>query len=225
MFRRSLIFIIAVLFILAIPNIVLGVQSFIPPVVGNIDASTVSDEILTATFDGRLYAWKLERTLAEGNWPVEFDGVICAAPALVDLDSNPEDLEILALVCTFSNNYKLYGLQGNGSVLGGWIKDLNFEAYSSPAIGYIDINGDKRKETILFIGSRNGEVYAWDLKTWKTLSGFPRSVGSNNVVSPSCADIDSDGNDEVIVTTGSGKIVILDYNSEKWKTTTENALP
>ncbi len=206
-----------VLFILAIPNIALGAQTFMPPVVGNIDASTISDEILTTTFDGRLYAWKSERTLAEGSWPKEFDGVICASPTLADIDSDPSDLEIIVPVCDYSGNYKLYGLQGNGSEVGSWIKDLNFEVYSSPSIGYIDINGDKKKEKILFIGSRDGRVFAWTTKPWETLPGWPKALGSSKVVSPFCADIDSDGNDEVIVTTGSGKIITLDYNNNKWE--------
>jgi flagellar hook assembly protein FlgD len=203
-----------IIFSLAIQNIAPAMQSFIPPVIGNIEASTISDEILTTTFDGRLYAWKADRTLVPGRWPAEFDGVVCAAPALADLDSNPADLEILVPVCSYSNNYKLFALQGSGAEL--WIKDLNFEVYSSAAIGYADINEDQKKEKLLFMGSRDGKVYAWDLKGWETVPGWPKTITAGKVVSPACADINKDGNDEVILTNGSGKVTTFIYSDKKW---------
>ncbi|MFA5034648.1 MAG: FlgD immunoglobulin-like domain containing protein [Candidatus Margulisiibacteriota bacterium] len=192
-------------------NLAIAEPGFISPVIGNIDDSTAADEVITSTFDGRLYAWREERTLAAGAWPVQFNGVICAAPVLADLDSNPKDQELLVPIHTFNNAYKIVALQGNGAEL--WAKELDFELNSSPAIGQIN------KEKIVFLGSRDGKLYAYKLKNWQKVDGWPRVVAAGVGVAPVCADLNNDGNDEVVVSAADGTIVTLILSGKEWTAT------
>jgi flagellar hook assembly protein FlgD len=186
----------------------------IQPVIGNIDRASIADEIVTTSFDGNLYAWKSDRTLLDGNWPVKFDGFVCASSALVDLDSDPKDLEILVPVCDRAGKYKLYGLQSGGNIISGWIKELEFPVHSGPVIGEFKISGKKSK--IIFIGGQDGKVYAFDLFSWQPLKGWMGDLGGGKAVSVSVFDIDKDGEHEVITTSGGGRITITDHSAGEW---------
>lgn len=203
------------IFLLILPSVAFASLHPIPPVVGNVDASTIADEIITTSFDGSLYAWKADRTLLSGNWPVKFDGFVCARPALADLDNNPKDLEILVPVCDYSGKYKLYALKGSGNIIHGWIKDLDFPVYSGPAVGQFKIGAKKSK--IVFIGSGSGLIYAFDVLKWGPVPGWPKDLGEGKSVSAAVYDIDGDKEDEVITTSAGGRITIVDRSPGEWK--------
>ena len=212
MFLKRIILISLILFL---PAAACASLRPIQPVVGNIDNSTIADEIITTSFDGNLYAWKADRTLLDGNWPVKFDGFVCAKPALLNLDKNPNDLEILVPVCDYSGKYYLYGLQGSGNIIRGWIKELNFAVYSGPAVGKID------NKKVVFLGTQDGLVYAYDVDPWQLRPGWPKDFGSGKVVSTSLADLNADKKAELIVTSGAGRIVAADNIGGEWNIISE----
>jgi flagellar hook assembly protein FlgD len=122
-------------------------------------------------------------------------------------------------VSDYAGNYKLYALQGSGNVIQGWIKDLDFAVYSGPAIGEFEIAGENKK--ILFIGSQNGLVYAFDLQTWEPVAGWPKDFGVGKVTSPNVVDIDGDNENEIIITSGNGRIVVCKFDGSEWNTVSD----
>jgi Subtilase family/FG-GAP-like repeat len=200
--------------------------------VGNV-AGGKRPEVVATGLDGRVYAWTargrplrgfpfhiaLHRPAADGR----LDAAIYASPALADLDRNGR-LDIVFGAA----DQRIYALDGRGRALPGWPVLARDKAaggaaekiLSSPAIG--DLDGDKRPDvvegTAEAYGSTpnmSGRVYAFSAKG-KRLPGWPVAppgvvvngiplAGQGVPDSPSLADVDGDGRDEVAVAAFTGE--------------------
>ena len=130
------------------------------------------------------------------NFPVNFPfdafdpkgGVVTAN---LDLDT---DLEIIV----GSTNH-LYGVNKDGSIVAGWNKSYltGLDVIHPAAIG--DIDGDGKDDIVVVAGGQtSGNVYAYN-SNGSLKSGFPfTSIGVVPMM-PVLADIDKDGDDEIIV--------------------------
>jgi Subtilase family/FG-GAP-like repeat len=190
-------------------------------------------EVVAAGLDGRVYAWSargrplrgfpfhiaLHRPAADGR----LDAAIYSSPALADLDRDGK-LDIVFGAA----DQRIYALNGRGRSLPGWpvlARDTAAggdpeKILSSPAIG--DLDGDHSPDvvegTAEAYGSTpnmSGRVYAF-AASGKRLPGWPVAVpgiavnsiplaGQGVPDSPSLADVDGDGREEVAVASFTGE--------------------
>jgi hypothetical protein len=210
--------------------------------VGNIRGGT-RPEVVAASLDGRVYAWTargrrlkgfpfhiaLHRPAAKGR----LDAAIFASPALADLNRDGH-LDVVFGAA----DQRIYALDGRGRALPGWPVLARDNAsggdpekiLSSPAIG--DLNGDRRPdvvegtaETYGTTPNQSGRAYAFSAKG-KRLPGWPVSIpgivvngiplaGQGVPDSPSLADVDGDGRDEVAVSAFTGEPELFAGNGER----------
>ena len=201
------------------------------PAVGNI-AGGPRMEIVAAGLDGRVYAWTPRGKRVRG-FPVRIDlhrpesdgrrdAAIYASPALADLNGDRK-LDIVVGAA----DQKVYAWNGRGRRLPGWPVLARDPAggdvakiLSSPAVG--DVNGDGSPDVVEGTAeaygstpSTSGRVYAFSAGG-KLLPGWPVKpealsadgiplAGEGVPMSPSLADVDGDGRDEVAVSAFTGK--------------------
>ena len=198
------------------------------PAVGDV-AGSRRPEVVAAALDGRVYAWHHDGSRVRG-FPVridarrppspERDASIYASPSLAQLDGRGK----LDVVVGAADG-KVYAWNGRGRRLAGWPveardgDDLE-RVISSPAVG--DIDGDGKPDVVEasaeVYGSApqtEGRVYAWDA-AGKLKPGWPVRppaiaadvipiAGEGTPVSPSLADVDGDGADEVAIAAFTGQ--------------------
>ena len=199
------------------------------PAVGDV-AGGRAPEVVASGLDGRVYAWTRRGRTVRG-FPVRIDargsvgdgrreGAIYASPALADLDGDRK-LDVVVGAA----DQKLYAWNGRGRRLPGWpvlAQDGGDQAkiLSSPAIGDLDGDGspDVVEGTAEAYGSTpatTGRVYAFSARG-RLLPGWPvkpEAVSAEGIplagegvpMSPSLADVDGDGRDEVAVTAFTGR--------------------
>lgn len=157
------------------------------------------------------YAWHHDGTLVSG-WPKVCGHHVDPSPALADIDSDG-DYEVFF----GSLDNHLYGLDHRAHDLPGWPNRCGSGLYegivSSPAVA--DLDGNSILEVVTgrgIIQSNSGAVYAFTA-AGETLSGFPVLTSSGSVLSSPClADIDEDGDLEIIVGCQGGKLHGLHHN-------------
>jgi subtilisin family serine protease len=204
------------------------------PAIGNV-AGGPGPEVVAAGLDGRLYAWhrrgrpvrgfpfhiRLRGVAEQGR----LDSAIYASPALADL-AGDRRLEVVFGAA----DQMIYALNGRGRTLPGWpvlARDGDYAAkiLSSPAIGDLDGDGspDVVEGTAEAYGSTpntSGRVYAFDVHG-QPLPGWPVDppalaadsiplAGQGVPDSPSLADVDGDGEDEVAVAAFTGQPELFD---------------
>ena len=203
-------------------------QVFIGIILSNILFSSVYSQAYRATLNENGENSKIEIILNKNHkaneieqlspWPLSF------APdanfknmrglCLENIDGIPGD-EII-----FAAKNKIYAYNSSGEQL--WSKNLIGTAVYPPAAA--DITGDGNIEIVQVTGGmpNNGRVYVFD-KNGNILPGWPVSFNNNWIIcSPTIADIDNDGQMEIIVNERltNGKIHILKVDgssfSENW---------
>lgn len=171
----------------------------------------VSTHLTGSANSGSLYAFKANGDAVNG-FPVILDGGAIRTPVLADIDGNGT-MEIILAVRNWPDGF-IYVYKGDGTVLTGWPVRMDDVPGSAVAVG--DINGDGQPE-IIAESYRSLHAYETD---GSLLPGFPFTPGDNRVFSyssPVLADLDGDGNREIVfgdhsLDLGNGQIYVLKYD-------------
>lgn len=162
------------------------------PSYGDIDGDGQGEIVVGVggTTNGYIYAYKKDGTICPGFRVTV--GKYPMSPTLADVN-NDGVMEIVYGTRTG----QVFVYKGDGTILPGWPKWMDRFIGASIAVG--DINNDGNKEIVA--ESRN-LLWVWD-KNGNVMPGFPYAildslVGSTSYSAPVIADIDNDGNKEII---------------------------
>jgi len=169
-----------------------------PPTVGDLDGDG-SKELVFASADGYLRAFRGDGTQVSA-WAFDADAQGAWNAALADLDADGY-LDVVVQYGDSTDPYIIKALDRNGNVLPGWPRLLpgNDSGPAGPALA--DLDGDGRPEVVAIAGINWNEVHL--LKgDGSYLAGWPKVLEgrSNAGCYPAVADIDGDGNQELLLT-------------------------
>ncbi len=165
------------------------------PAVGDIDGDG-DFEIVTACADYRVYAFHHNGATVAG-FPRYVNGELSGAACLADLD-NDGDLEILVQP---RGSIGLVALQGDGTMMPGWPVKVSTNEGGSQTMAAADLDGDGILE-IIATSQGIGSVLSVVHPDGTPVPGFPIVV-TYLVGSPAIADLDRDGDLEIIAPVGS----------------------
>lgn len=163
--------------------------------VGQIN-TTPAIERVTASSDGKLYAWDKKGTVIAG-WPVDLSStgrVFSYAPRLQDVDADLQE-DVLAVSEDSSHALRFHVFRGNGTELMEWRFDLpHRDITETPIIA--DINHDSSLDIIY--GTASGAyAYRRDFHSLDAFSGTLEAPG--HVIA---GDPDNDGLNDLFVASG-----------------------
>lgn len=179
-------------------NCVVGATS---PSISDLDHDG-KEEIIVR--DGhKVYVYKSDGSLKNG-WPYDFhmhligNSRICS-PVIADMNMDGEK----EIILTTTDN-QIFVFNSNGKKLQGWPVSIptnwTFSTiFCNPVVS--DLDGDGSVEIIvqwINEGLKQGFIYVYDT-SGKILSGWPREIGIGSRTSPIAADINNDGQNEIIV--------------------------
>lgn len=137
--------------------------------------------------------------------PIDLDNQITRATPMI-ADVNGDGLEE-AVVCTM--NGKLHIFNADGTEHAGYPVSFPGNFVFNAAIA--DLNQNGRKEIIL--QTIAGNFLAIDYNTQENIAGFPFTLGTNTEAAPIIADVDNDGNPEIIATiSATGTIKAINHD-------------
>jgi hypothetical protein len=153
---------------------------------------------------GVVYAWNVDGSIVSG-WPQQTNGTISSSPAIGDVD-NDGDLEVVVGSYKDSEGY-LYVFNHDGILLDGWPQVLDSDIWASPIFIWaspILFDADNNRDLEIFafavIGygkSNNSYLFHHNGENYNR---WPRQihVGGSSYSEPLAADIDNDGELEII---------------------------
>ena len=147
------------------------------------------DDIIFGTDGDNLYLLLDDLTVAPG-FPVDLGNNLRSEPAVLNISGE----KIIFIGCT-NNNF--YGFNTDGSLR--FVVVTGDDVFTSPSF-YSDE---------IYFGSDDGNVYGVDING-NSLDGFPVNVGGAVVGSVVIADLNNNGDVELIVSNDSGQIHALD---------------
>ncbi len=150
------------------------------------------------------------------GWPVITEQNIESSPALGDIDGDGE-LEVVVGTGLFNgyvNGRQVYAWNADGSVVSGWPRPTSDNMASSPALA--DLDGNGVQDVIIGCG-KDSTPYCRTLYAWSgngnNLPGFPMSTPYVFPFPPVVADIDGDGNLEIVLTSlETHKVTVIQHN-------------
>ena len=158
---------------------------WVGPAVHDID-NDGSYDIICATYDREVYAIEANEGTIKAGFPFSTNGRLSVAPAIVDVD-NDGDYEI----AIGSDDGELYVLHHDGGI-------ANYDAGDNirGGISVCDLNNDGQLD--LLFGSYDDRVHVWDPVANDLLEGWPVDLSFNILSEPLTADLDGDGQVEVL---------------------------
>ena len=176
-------------------------KMLVGPALGDIENDNIMD-IIVCAWDEKIYAFDYLGNMKPG-FPFVSTFRFNTPATLVDLDFDG-DLEIIA-----GNDLgKLHVLHHDGSEMATF--DTGDDIRGGISVG--DINDDGVYE-ILFSGY-DDMVHVWDPLNNVEVQGWPFNMSSNSLTEPLTADLDGDGDLEIIATKKSGVLYVLHHNGE-----------
>jgi len=130
------------------------------------------------------------------GWPKTVGGNVFASPVAVDLHADGSTLEVV-VACEDSSVY-VWDCYGN--LLSGWPVDLVHKSNTTPAIGNIDTS-DQELEIVVGAKDGSGTLYCLN-HNGTAVSGWPITLGIPINSAATLADLNGDGELEVIVACG-----------------------
>ena len=157
------------------------------------------DDIVVGTDDNNIYLIYDDATVAPG-FPFQTGDKIQAAPLVQEIDGEK-------VIFFGSNDNYFYAVKGDGS--------LKFKIQTSEKVqtspSFLEYNG----ETYIFFGSNDDFLYAVDGEG-SALLGWPLQLNSSIVGSVVFADLDGDGEAEVVATTDKGDMVVFHLDGSNY---------
>jgi subtilisin family serine protease len=159
------------------------------------------DKIFTITQNGNLHVFNQDGSYVSG-YPTNIGGAYFTAPSAADINGDG-NMEIVA--CSMNGTLNVISLN-TGENIAGFPVTLVGGSQNPVIITDISGNGNGNPE-IFITTSANGTLYAIS----KTGSiRVERSIGGNIRTNPVIADVNGDGNKEIIVITANGGVYIMD---------------
>jgi hypothetical protein len=136
----------------------------------------------------------------KAGWPrLIRDQVVWSSPALVDLTGDGKlDVVVGTGNMPMAGGRSVYAFRSDGRLL--WRRDVGGRTMSSPAVG--DLTGDGRAEVAIV--AEDGKLYVLHgngtVRYAKCIANSPTACANKRLhASPSIADVDGDGRQEVVV--------------------------
>ena len=164
------------------------------PAVHDIDNDGLFDVVVT-TYDKEVYAIEANGGTVKSGFPFVTEGRFSTAPIIVDVD-NDGDYEIVV----GNNSGALYVLHYDGTIFAEYDTGDDIRG----GISVCDLNNDGQLD--LLFGGYDDRVHVWDPVANELLDGWPVDLGFNILSEPLVADLDGDGQVEVLAARKTGKI-------------------
>ena len=159
-----------------------------------------SPDIVVVTWEDHIYAFNADGTTKSG-FPFLASNRFNSPATLVDLDDDG-DLEIVA----GNDDGDLYILHHDGSVMTTFSTGDDIRG----GISVADVNDDGSKE-LLFVGY-DDLLHVWNPASGEELEGWPFDLGYNSLSGPITADLDNDGDLEIVAAMKSGTVFVFHHD-------------
>ncbi|CAM3292122.1 T9SS type A sorting domain-containing protein [Aequorivita lipolytica] len=168
------------------------------------------EEILYGIWN-TLYALEGDGTVL---WEKPVSGTILLPPTVADLDDDGT-LEIIVNTGGIPNAGRVYLLDPLGNDLPGW--PLNFSNHwmlNAPAAADVDGDGVLDIITGERVASAQGFVHAIKMDGTPINANWPVEIAATPAFTPSIADVDNDGNADVVIAASSAGMYIFDKQGQ-----------
>ncbi|MFH1236664.1 MAG: FG-GAP-like repeat-containing protein [Parcubacteria group bacterium] len=200
------------------------------PVIADVDPTSAGQEVIIhsgyysihsiyiLSRSGQLlHNWQVPNS-SDPEWTLTYP-----SPAIGDIDGNAQNGVEIVGTFDVNNTPTTYVWDENGNQIIS-AKVLNGDASASPVIA--DINNDGVNEIIQSVsedsltdGIIDSKVYIWNKNAIGGLSGWPAALpaeGYELFASPSVADLDGNGSNEIVQVTGKGYVFIWNANGTQF---------
>jgi hypothetical protein len=174
-------------------------KMLVGPAVGDLEGDG-SPDIVVVTWDENIYAINADGTTKSG-FPFATSKRFNSPPTLVDLDDDG-DLEIVA----GNDDGDLYILHHDGTVMAFYSTGDDIRG----GISVADLNDDGSNE-LLFVGY-DDFLHVWNPISGEELDGWPIDLGYNSLSGPVVADLNNDGDLEVVAAMKSGTVYVFHHD-------------